>query len=76
MKKVSISTRKAQRSLAKIAKVIRAKGYPSGKLPKGKVLHHIIPVALGGKTTTRNTRVHTVAKHNHIHANRRKVGKI
>jgi len=66
----------AQRSTAKVAKVIRAKGYPTGKLPKGLVLHHVKPVATGGKTTTYNTRVVTVAKHKQIHANRRAEGKI
>jgi len=76
MKKVSMSKRRAERSLAKVAKVIRAKGFPTGKLPKGKVLHHVIPVAVGGKTTTSNTRVITDAMHRQIHANRRKAGKI
>jgi len=75
-KTVSMSARRAERKPAKVASVIRAKGYPSGKLPKGKVLHHVKPVALGGKTTTRNTRIVTATKHRKIHVNRRKAGGI
>ena len=71
-----MSARRAERSPAKVARVIKAKGYKSGKLPKGKVLHHVIPVALGGKTTTSNTRVVSATKHRQIHANRRKSGGI
>ena len=67
---------KKERSPKKVAKVIKAKGYTSGKLPKGKELHHVKPVAEGGKTTTKNTRVVTKAKHKKIHSNRRKRGKI
>ena len=65
-----------QRAAAKVEKVIKAKGYSSGKLPEGKELHHVKPVATGGKTTTKNTRVVTAAKHKAIHANRAKRGKI
>jgi len=67
---------KKERRSVKVTKVIKQKGYPSGKLPKGKVLHHIHPVATGGKTTKSNTRVISEAKHKKIHQNRRKVGKI
>ncbi len=67
---------KKERSRAKVAKVVKEKGHPSGKLPKGKELHHVKPVAEGGKTTTKNTRVVTKAKHKKIHENRRKQGKI
>ena len=67
---------KKERVAAKVEKVIKAKGHPSGKLPKGKELHHVKPVASGGKTTTKNTRVVTTAKHKAIHANRAKRGKI
>ncbi len=35
---------KKERSPAKVEDVIKAKGYPSGKLPKSKELHHVIPV--------------------------------
>ncbi len=67
---------KKERSPVKVEDVIKAKGYPSGKLSKSKVLHHVIPVAEGGKTTTENTRVVTKIKHMQIHANRKKRGKI
>ncbi len=67
---------KKERSPKKVEKVIKAKGHPSGKLPKGKELHHVKPVAEGGKTTPKNTRVVTKAKHKKIHANRKKRGKI
>ncbi|MEX2436733.1 MAG: hypothetical protein WD471_01040 [Candidatus Paceibacterota bacterium] len=67
---------KKERDPEKVAKVIKQKGYPSGKLPRGKVLHHVKPVATGGKTTKKNTRVVTTAKHKQIHKNRKKSGKI
>lgn len=67
---------KKERSPKKVKKVIKAKGHPSGKLPKGKVLHHVKSLAEGGKTTPKNTRVVTRAKHIKIHANRKKRGKI
>lgn len=63
---------KKERSPKKVEKVIKAKGHPSGKLPKGKELHHVKPVAEGGKTTPKNTRVVSKAKHKKIHSNRRK----
>ena len=67
---------KKERSPKKVEKVIKAKGHPSGKLPKGKVLHHVKPVVESGKTTKKNTRVITKTKHKTIHSNRRKRGKI
>ncbi len=67
---------KRERSPKKVEAVIKAKGYPSGKLPKGKELHHVKPVAEGGKTTTKNTRVVSKARHKEIHKNRRKRGEI
>jgi hypothetical protein len=67
---------KKERDPEKVAKVIKEKGYTSGKLPRGKVLHHIKPVALGGKTTKKNTRVITTTKHKQIHKNRAERGKI
>ena len=62
---------KKERSSKKVAKVIKKKGYSSGELPRNKVLHHVKPVALGGKTTEKNTRVVTKEKHKQIHKNRR-----
>lgn len=67
---------KKERDPEKVAKIIKQKGYPSGKLPRGKVLHHIKPVAIGGKTTKKNTRVITTTKHKQIHKNRAERGKI
>lgn len=67
---------KKERSPQNVSKVIQQKGYKSGKLPKGKELHHIKPVALSGKTTNKNTRVVSTGKHKAIHINRRKQGKI
>ena len=73
---VSKTKIKKERSPKKVTKVIKRKGYKKGKLPKGKELHHVKPVAKGGKTTKKNTRVVTTAKHKKIHKNRRKKGKI
>lgn len=71
-----MNKKQKQRDPKKIEKVLKEKGYKSGELPRGKELHHIIPVAEGGKTTKRNTRVVSKAKHKQIHKNRRKVGRI
>lgn len=65
-----------ERSSVKLKAVLRAKGYPNGKVPKGKEAHHVKPVAEGGKTTKKNISVVSKAKHKQIHSNRRKVGKI
>lgn len=67
---------KKERDPKKIQRVIKQKGYKSGKLQKNKVLHHVKPVAEGGKTTKKNTRVITKTKHQKIHSNRRKRGAI
>jgi hypothetical protein len=56
--------------------VLKAKGIKDGVLPKGKELHHVKPVADGGKTTPSNTRIVTEQKHKQIHKNRRKKGEI
>ncbi len=67
---------KKERDQKKVAKVVKQKGHPSGKLPAGKHLHHVKPVVVGGKTTNKNTRVVTETKHKQIHKNHRKQGKI
>jgi len=67
---------KKERNPKKVAKVIKKKGHPSGKLPKDKELHHKKPVATGGKTTKKNTSIVTKAKHKKIHKNRNRRGKI
>jgi len=76
MAKVTKAQIRKERSPEKIQKVLKKKGYPEGKLPKGKVLHHIKPVAEGGKTTPKNTRVIPKRKHLQIHANRKKKEKV
>ncbi len=75
-RKVSKAKIKKERSPTKIKKVLEKKGYKEGKLPKTKELHHVEPVAKGGKTTPKNTRVVSKVKHEKIHKNRRKRGKI
>jgi len=78
MKKKTITKTaiKKEREPEKIQKVLKQKGYKDGKLPKGKELHHVKPVAEGGKTTPKNTRVISKAKHKQIHKNRAKRGKV
>jgi len=67
---------KRERSQIRLKKVLKQKGYSSGKAPKGKVAHHVKPVAKGGKTTKKNIRVIPKGKHQKIHANRKRRGKI
>ena len=70
MRKLTRKQAQRIRNLKKKARVIKQKGYSSGKLPKGKELHHKKAVADGGKTTAKNTTVVTKAKHKQIHKNR------
>ena len=67
---------KKERSQTKLKNILKRKGYPNGKVPKGKVAHHVKPVAKGSKTTKKNIRVIPKRKHKKIHANRKKRGKI
>lgn len=67
---------KKERSRVKLQRVLKQKGYSGGKVPKGKVVHHVKPVAEGGKTTKKNIRVIPKVKHQIIHTNRKKRGKI
>ncbi len=67
---------KKERDPKKKEAVLKEKGVNSGKLPKGKELHHVKPLAEGGKTTSKNTRIVTEKKHEQIHKNRRKKGEI
>ena len=76
IKKVSKTKVKKERSPTKVKKVLEKKGHKEGKLPKGKVLHHVKSVSEGGKTTPKNTRVISKQNHTKIHKNRRKKGKI
>ncbi|HKB88437.1 MAG TPA: HNH endonuclease signature motif containing protein [Patescibacteria group bacterium] len=76
VKKATKEQTKRERDSAKLKRVLISKGYPSGKAPKGKVAHHVKPVAEGGKTRRKNIRVISTARHIKIHKNRRKQGKI
>lgn len=67
---------KKERDPEKLKEVLIKKGYSGGKTPVGKEAHHKKPVALGGKTTTKNIVVIKTEKHKEIHANKRKQGKI
>ncbi|MDP3014653.1 MAG: HNH endonuclease signature motif containing protein [Candidatus Subteraquimicrobiales bacterium] len=67
---------KTRRNSTKIKKILEKRGYEKGNPPKGKVVHHIKPVAEGGKDTPKNIRVTSESKHKKIHKNRRKRGKI
>jgi len=53
-RKVSKIKIKKERTPKKVKKVLEKKGYKKGKLPKDKELHHVNPVAEGGKTTPKN----------------------
>jgi len=75
-KKPARSRIKRERSPKKLKKVLIQKGYPKGKLPKGRVAHHKKPVVEGGETTKKNISVISKTKHKKIHQNRRKRGKI
>ena len=76
MRKATKAHVKKERSPSKMKKVLEQKGYSKGKLPKGKVAHHVKSVTVGGKTTKKNVRVISKAKHKRIHVNRRKRGKV
>ncbi len=76
LKKPTKTQIKKERSPAKRKKVLKKKGYPKGKLPKSKELHHEPPLAEGGETTPKKTRVMDKKKHKKLHAKRRKKGKV
>ena len=67
---------KKERDPKKLKIVLEKKGYKDGKTPPGKVAHHIKPVSKGGKTTVNNIHVIWEGKHEQIHKNRRKRGKV
>jgi len=58
----------------KIQKVLENRGYTNGKPPRGYEIHHIKPLAEGGKDTPENVRVIKTSKHRQIHKNRRAKG--
>lgn len=67
---------KKERDPIKLKEVLKDKGYSNGKTPKGKEAHHKKPVALGGKTTTKNIIVISKTKHKEIHKQNKNKGKI
>lgn len=75
-KKATKAQVKRERDPKKVHTVLKSKGYSKGELPRGKELHHVKPVSEGGKTTAKNTRVISKAKHKQIHKNRNKRGQV
>ncbi|MDD5489630.1 MAG: HNH endonuclease signature motif containing protein [Candidatus Moranbacteria bacterium] len=68
--------RKRQADQEKIRKILEKRGYKNGEPPRGYEVHHIKPLAEGGKDTPKNLRVIKKTKHKQIHSNRKKRGKI
>ena len=60
----------------KIQKILQKRGYPGGKAPRGCEVHHVKPVAEGGKDIPGNIRVIRATKHRQIHKNRNKRGDV
>ncbi len=58
----------------KIKKILIKRGHKDGKPSRGYEIHHIKPVADGGKDTPKNIRVIKASKHKQIHKNRKKRG--
>ena len=73
---VSKSVMKKERDPEKLKKVLKAKGYSKGKAPRGEEAHRKKPVAEGGKTTQKNIVVIPKEKHQAIHRQNRKRGRI
>lgn len=63
-----------KRNQVKIKKILQQRGYKDGEVPRGKVVHHIKPIAEGGKDTPKNIRVVSKSKHIKIHERRRERG--
>lgn len=59
---------------AKIEKILEKRGYKDGEAPRGYDVHHIEPLAEGGKDTPKNIIVIKRSKHQQIHRNRRERG--
>lgn len=66
--------RKRQADQEKIGKILEARGYKESKLPMGYEVHHIKPLADGGKDTPKNIIVIKTTKHRQLHKNRRARG--
>lgn len=67
--------RKREADPAKIRRILENRGYPDGKAPRGREVHHVTPLEKGGKDTPKNIRVIKKSKHQQIHKNRRERGK-
>ncbi len=65
---------KRKANAEKIKKILENRGYTNGKPPKGYEVHHIKPLAEGGKETPKNLVVIKAIKHARIHRNRRERG--
>lgn len=66
--------RKRKADQEKIKKILIKRGYKKGQPPRGREVHHIKPLAKGGKDTSKNIRVIPKGKHHRIHKNRKKRG--
>jgi len=60
----------------KIKKILEKRGYKNGEAPRGHEVHHIKPLADGGKDTPKNIRVMKRTKYKQIHTKRKERGKI
>lgn len=58
----------------KIKKILEKRGYKDGEPPYGWEVHHVKPLAEGGKDTPGNIRVIPTRKHYQIHKNRKERG--
>ena len=65
---------KRKPDLEKIKTILKKRGYKNGELPRGKEVHHIKPLAKGGKDTPKNLIVILRRKHQQIHKNRKERG--
>lgn len=69
-------TRARKADQEKIKKILIKRGYKDGNAPRGYEVHHIKPLEEGGKDTPGNIHVIKRSKHQQIHANRKRQGKI
>jgi len=68
--------RKRKADQENIKKILEKRGYKNGEPPRRYEAHHIKPLSEGGKDTSKNIRVIKRTKHQQIHVNRKKRGKI
>ena len=65
-----------KRNPVKIRRILKQRGCKGGEAPRGKEVHHVKPVAKGGRDTPKNIRVVPSGKHRKIRRERRKRGGI